>query len=129
MCVLAKLKFVLLMQESYPDASVAFRCPDSAVGAVRPSIGTEIPAHFISPASAAGINTSVWVAEIFSPPVTNSSASNNYVASSLAFYTLAVDCGGAIGYANATCAIDSSTGVPLDVIFNCPALVWTPSCG
>ena len=105
------------MQESYPDAVVAFRCPDSAPWAVRPALGSEIPAQFISPAAASGKNASVWISDMYSPLVTNESFLEGGIAFDHAIYTLTVDCGGATGYANATCAIDSDTGVPLDVIF------------
>ena len=120
---------VLQSQESYPDASVAFRCPDSSPGVERLPVGARIPARFVAPAAVAGSNASVWIAHVSAPALSNTSGDVGSSPTDLTIYTVTVDCGGVVGLANATCVIDSSTGVSLDVTYQCPALVWTPSCG
>jgi len=112
-------------QAQYPATVVRVSCPNSAPGVRRPAIGSVVPAHYTEPAIAAGLSATAWVASVHAPPA----ASAGTVAAGLAVFTVTVDCGAAVGFANLTCAIDASTGVPLDVSFACPALQWIPSCG
>ena len=116
------------LQTTFPSTVVSFRCPDSAPGAIRPLIGTAVAARFVAPAASVGSNTSAWVVAILKAPaiafVVSSPPDQDH-----SIYVITVDCGAIVGYANATCALDSTTGVSLDVSFQCPTLRWTPSCG
>ena len=123
---MANVRSEFPVQDNYPSRTVSFRCPDSALGARKRDVNSLIFAKYESPIELAGKNTSAWISHVSMSPTSNLSA--KYAAEHFV-YTVSIDCGSAVGIANATCAIDSSTGVPLDVTFSCPALTWSPSCG
>jgi len=130
------------LKAQFPPTVVSFRCPDSATGANQPALGSAVNARFTSPLSAFNNNATAWVSAIIAAPTTitpgnTGPASATSIASSvdssipaqLVIYIITVDCGPTVGFANATCAIDSATGTSLDVSFTCPAIKWTPACG